>query len=113
MRRLYSYFRRQLDASECWGAVLFGLIMVLIITLGARSIVSQGEDATRDMLAAAVGCNLAWGVIQGWLFVLDEKFERGRLAKHARDVQEAGDEGLAVAMVRDEHDPDLDKVASV
>ena len=43
------------------GAVLFGLIMVLIITLGAHSLVKEGRDATRDMLATVVGCNVAWG----------------------------------------------------
>jgi VIT1/CCC1 family predicted Fe2+/Mn2+ transporter len=65
------------------------------------------------MLVAAVGCNLAWGIIQGWLFVLDKLFERGRLAKLALEVQESTDEGAALEMIRDEHDPDLDKVASV
>src|SRR5947207_2961462 len=101
MNRLQALFERLLDPSEWWGAVLFGLIMVLIITLGARSIVAQGEDATRDMLVAVIGCNVAWGVIQAWMYVLDAMFERGRIARLVKEVQEGTDEQLALAVICD------------
>src|SRR5580692_7736741 len=112
MKRLISYLARQLDPSECWGALLFGLIMVLIITLGAHSLVKEGRDATRDMLAAMVGCNVAWGVIQGWLFVLEATFERGRVARVVSELRAARDEEQALAVIRDELDPDLGRLAA-
>jgi hypothetical protein len=112
MNRIGSFFRRQLDPSECWGALLFGLIMVLIITLGAHALVKEGRDAMRDMLAAMVGCNVAWGVIQGWLFVLEATFERGRVARVVCELQEARDEEQALAVIRNELDPDLERVAN-
>jgi hypothetical protein len=112
MSRLHDLFERLLDPGEWWGTVLFGLIMVLIFTLGARSIVAQGEDATRDMLVAVIGCNVAWGVIQGWMYILDEMFERGRLHRLVKEVQEGPDEQLVIEAIRDELDPMLGKVTS-
>ena len=40
--------------------VLFGLFMALTF-VGAVSIAESGEAEIRAMLAAALGCNLAWG----------------------------------------------------
>lgn len=67
-----SFIHRHLDPAESLGEVLFGLIMVLTFTLGAA--VAGGYK--RGMLLAAVGCNVAWGVIDGVLFVLSGRFAR-------------------------------------
>ena len=44
--------------------VLFGLIMVLTITC-SFSIAEADRRSIHTMLAAALGCNLAWGLIDG------------------------------------------------
>jgi hypothetical protein len=56
--------------------VLFGLIMVLTFT-GSLSVVDAGQEDVRTMLIAAIGCNLAWGVIDGIFFVMGRMAERG------------------------------------
>lgn len=112
MSRIVSYYERHLEPSEFWGAVLFGLIMAMIFTLGGRSIVSEGRDATRDMLLGVVGCNVAWGLIQGWMFILDAMFERSRIAQLVKEVQEEKDQELALAAVRDELDSTLAEITS-
>jgi hypothetical protein len=112
MSRLHAFFERYVDSSDWWGEVLFGLIMVLIFTLGARSIVSKGEDAIRDLLVSVIGCNLGWGVISGGMFVMNAMFERGRKARLVRDVQRAAGDEEALAVIRDALDPDLDVVTS-
>ena len=48
------------------GEALFGLIMTLTFTLGADLIIQeQGREGARQMLIGILGCNLAWGLIDG------------------------------------------------
>ncbi len=112
MCRVRSYLERHIEPSEWWGALLFGLIMAMIFTVGGRSVVAEGEDATHDMLVGVIGCNVAWGIIQGWMFVLEAVFERTRLAHLLKEVKESTDEEQALAAIRDELDPTLEMVAS-
>ena len=96
-----SFIHRYLDPAESLGEVLFGLIMVLTFTLGAA--VAGGYK--RGLLLAAVGCNVAWGVIDGVLFVLSGRFERRRRARLIRAIRRAPDDPAALAAIRDELEP--------
>jgi VIT1/CCC1 family predicted Fe2+/Mn2+ transporter len=71
--------------------VLFGLIMVLTFT-GSLSIAAGREDV-RAMLIGALGCNLAWGIIDGILYVM------GALAEESRNL-------MALRAVRASRDPE-------
>jgi len=57
--------------------VLFGLIMVLTFT-GSLSIVESAGEDVRAMLVGALGCNLAWGVIDGLFYLMGCLAEKGR-----------------------------------
>src|SRR3974377_2388913 len=54
--------QRLLDPIERSSEVLFGLIMVLTFTGSLRASGLDHDDVHRMMLAA-LGCNLAWGII--------------------------------------------------
>ena len=54
--------KRALDPIERVAEVVFGLIMVLTFT-GSLSVATAGNAEVREMLIGALGCNLAWGVI--------------------------------------------------
>src|SRR5262245_1855878 len=56
--------KRVLEPIERISEVLFGLIMVLTFT-GSLSVAEAGPENVRTMLIGALGCNLAWGVIDG------------------------------------------------
>ena len=56
--------KRVLEPHERIAEVLFGLIMVLTST-GSLSVAEVGRSEIRHMLISALGCNLAWGVIDG------------------------------------------------
>jgi len=56
--------------------VLFGLIMVLTFT-GSLSVAEAGRDEVRTMLIGALGCNLAWGIIDAVLYLMGSLAERG------------------------------------
>jgi hypothetical protein len=72
------------------GEALFGLIMTLTFTLGADLVIQdQGREGARQMLLGILGCNLAWGLIDGVLYVLGCAFERGRLHRIGYEVHTA------------------------
>ena len=66
-----------LEPAEILAEALFGLIMVLTFT-GSLSIAEAGRDDVRAMLIGALGCNLAWGIIDGVLYLMSALAEKGR-----------------------------------
>ena len=91
-----------LDPGETLAEVLFGLIMVLTITTGA-GIISGSEDLdAHKLVVAAVGCNIAWGVIDAVLFVLGSLFHRRRRARFFRELRGARGEADALAAIQEE-----------
>src|SRR5437667_12452878 len=61
--------KRVLEPIDRVSEILFGLIMVLTFT-GSLSIAEAGRDDVRTMLIVALGCNLAWGIIDGVLYLM-------------------------------------------
>jgi VIT1/CCC1 family predicted Fe2+/Mn2+ transporter len=90
---------------------LFGLIMVLTFTLGAGLDVQEGPEAARQLLIAAIGCNLAWGIIDGVMYVMNAMSERGRRQRLVRAVQMASDRDIGLAIVRRELEPAVEPFA--
>jgi hypothetical protein len=70
---------RVLEPVERLSEILFGLIMALTIT-GAVSVATADRLAIRTMLFAALGCNLAWGIIDAGMYLMARLGERGRNA---------------------------------
>jgi hypothetical protein len=68
--------------------ILFGLFMVLTFT-GTLSVATAGRDDVRLMLAAAIGCNIAWGFVDAVMYVLRTLVSRAREATFARAVHAA------------------------
>jgi hypothetical protein len=59
------------------------------------------------MLIGILGCNLAWGIIDGVLYVLGQVFERGRLRRIGVHVRQATSEAEATRVVAGEFDEAL------
>jgi hypothetical protein len=66
-----------LSPAERISEILFGLIMTLSIT-GTMSIAAGGEEDVGTMLWGVIGCNVAWGIIDGILYLIGSGYERGR-----------------------------------
>ena len=81
---------RVLDPTERTAEVLFGLIMVLTFT-GSLSVAQAGRDDVRAMLIGALGCNLAWGIIDAVLYLLACLGEQGRSLSVYRAVRGTAD----------------------
>ena len=69
--------KRALDPIERVSEVVFGLIMVLTFT-GSLSVATAGRAEVREMLIGALGCNLAWGVIDAMLYLMASLADKGR-----------------------------------
>lgn len=82
--------RRYLDPMDRVSELLFGLIMVLTFT-GTLSVADAGRETVREMLVAALGCNLAWGLVDGVMYLMACLAERGRAFHLAREVHGAAD----------------------
>ncbi len=98
------FFRRYLDPSETLLEVLFGLIMALTMTVGARLLSERADIVGRELAVALLGCNVAWGVIDGAFYLLGTLFNRNRRTQFVKRVQAAAHEAEAMAAVREEFD---------
>jgi hypothetical protein len=92
--------KRALEPIDRVSEVLFGLIMVLTFT-GSLSVYEAGREDVRTMLVGALGCNLAWGLIDGVFYLMGSLAEKGRDLATLRAVHEAGDPGQAQRLVAD------------
>lgn len=92
--------KRVLEPIDRVSEVLFGLIMVLTFT-GSLSVAEAGRDDVRTMLIGALGCNLAWGVIDGVLYLMGCLAEKGRGLQAFRAVRKASDPREAQRLVAD------------
>ena len=86
--------QRALEPIERISEVLFGLIMVLTAT-STLSVLNAGNPEIKTMIFGALGCNLAWGIIDGGLYLLGCLEDRGRNLMTLRAVKQA--EGPAAA----------------
>jgi hypothetical protein len=109
--RTGSFGARHLDVGARMGELLFGLIMTLTFTLGAGFVIEEeGRQGARDMLVAILGCNLAWGIIDGALYVLGQVFERGRLRRIGALIRDSASPAEARQYVAAEWDEVLGPV---
>ena len=86
---------RYLDPASSLGEIMFGLIMTLTFTLGAGIVIEEeGREGAREMLIGLIGCNIAWGVIDAVMYIVNELFTRGKrrrigeIVRRSTDVRE-------------------------
>jgi hypothetical protein len=92
--------RRVLAPIDRVSEVLFGLIMVLTFT-GSLSVADAGRDDVRTMLIGALGCNLAWGIIDAMLYLMGCLAERGQSRMTYLAVRTAADSQQARRLIAD------------
>ena len=92
--------RRVLEPIERVSEVLFGLIMVLTFT-GSLSAAEAGRAEIRTMLFGALGCNLAWGLIDGIMYLMACLSDRAGSLRTMRAVRSAKDAAAAHRRIAD------------
>jgi hypothetical protein len=102
-----TFAQRHLDPASRLGEVLFGLIMVLTATLTAGLTADSGKAGVRQLLVAAVGCNIAWGFIDAVMYVMNCMTARSGKSRFLRSVQGAPNPEAALDLIRQEIEPEF------
>jgi VIT family len=105
MSWLNKWVFRHLDPASRLNEVLFGLIMALGFTGAVR--LGLDEPNNRELFISILGCNIAWGIVDGVMYVLGQLFERGRKARVVRDVLSAPNDDVAKQRISKELDGSL------
>src|SRR5262245_31753778 len=100
-----SFVRRYMEPLSILNESVFGLVMTLTFTLGAGLVVKEGPDATRELLIGVMGCNLAWGIIDGMILLMGGMLERSQKAQMIRRLKALGGEDERRTVVQHHVEP--------
>ncbi len=79
-----------LDPTDRFSEVVFGVVMSLTFT-GTVSVANAGGQNIRELLYAAVGCNLAWGIVDAVMYMITNVAGRGWTYRLGRSIGETKD----------------------
>src|SRR5204863_8249826 len=86
--------RRLLNPIDRISEILFGLIMALTFTC-TISVIETERAEVKDLLIGAIGCNIAWGLVDAVMFLLMTITEKGfslsvfNFVKKSADIKKA------------------------
>jgi VIT1/CCC1 family predicted Fe2+/Mn2+ transporter len=101
---------RVLDPVDRASEVVFGLLMALTFT-GSISVATPGHEEVRKMMAAALGCNLAWGLTDAVMYLVGIATERSRGARLLARLRATTDTAAAHALIAETLPPRIGAVA--
>ena len=87
--------------------IFCGLVMVLTVTLLAGRDIPSGHEGVNALLRAALGGNIAWGFIDGVVYLMTQRYERERQARLLAAVRAATDDQAIRAALDEAVDPEL------
>jgi hypothetical protein len=90
--------KTMLDPVDFASEILFGLIMALTFTC-SLSVAQAGESEVRTMLIGALGCNLAWGIIDGAFYLMGRLAEQGEGLMTLRRIVRTTDQKQAENLI--------------
>jgi len=91
--------------------LIFGLFMALTF-VGVVSMATAGREEIRTMLFAALGCNVAWGLVDAVMYLVRTITERGRSLTLVRAVRDARDAAAGCKLIEDSLSPVVAKLVS-
>lgn len=103
----FSFTENYLDPATRLGEALFGLIMVLTFTLISGIAIKENPDSARELLVATLGCNIAWGIIDGAFFIMIAILERSQRIQTIFAIKAAPNDSAAMKIAADKFDDAL------
>lgn len=110
---------RLLDPIDELSQVIYSILILLTFTLAFRIFKLQSgigvhleNEQVRELLLAAMGATIAWGIIDGLMYVLTSVFERNEKQRVLRAVQSAPTDEEAIAAIADELDFTLEPITT-
>jgi|SRR4051812_3375113 VIT1/CCC1 family predicted Fe2+/Mn2+ transporter len=81
--------------------VIFGLLMAMSF-IGSISVATDGREEVRTLLVAALGCNLAWGMVDAVMHLVATKTQKRRNRVLIEKLQGSADPAAGRELVADE-----------
>lgn len=101
--RKFVFRPEHLSEADVQVEMLCGVIMVLVLIGYLKWSLGQDDiEFKKLMMLVPLGCNAAWGIIDGIMYVLINLRERGNKSKLLSLVKSAKDQNDALALVRKE-----------
>lgn len=104
MKSYLRFFYTYLEPAERLSEVLFGLIMVISI-ISTVDLMLGGGETVGELLIAAIGCNTAWGIVDGVLYVLNSVMQRSQRNVIIQKVRQTKSLEEALALIGQRLDP--------
>jgi len=104
--------KKYLDPADRLEEVLCGLIMVLDFTLIGGLTAGAGKQGVRHLLIAALGCNVAWGIIDGAQYVAGNLTARRQRFHLLSKIRNAENESVAFSAISGQLDLLLEPTTS-
>ncbi len=118
-RRLPSggLLERLLDPIDVLSEAIYSVLIMLTFTLAVRITSGAGaapvsEGYVLEFVIAALGAILAWGLIDGVMYVLLELFQRSERYQFLAQIKYAEDDQAGLAVIAEELDYVLDPITS-
>jgi len=90
----------RIDVVERINEVIFGLIMVLTFTC-TMSAATQSREEVGTILWAALGCNVAWGIIDAFIYIFSLMMYRGESLETLHEIHSAKNDDEADEAIKD------------
>lgn len=112
--RRTGFVQRWLDPVDRLAEGIYGVLILMTFTMafqattGGETVVPVGESlAVRGTLLAAIGCTIAWGLIDGVMYIFTSVVERAERVRLVRQVQAAPSTDAAIATIGEALDEQL------
>jgi len=79
-----------LGPAERVAEITFGVLMAMTMTT-AVDIGTDGPTGMRTLIVGALGCNLAWGIVDGVMYLVNAQVERNHRHKVLAELQATAD----------------------
>lgn len=96
--RIEKFVDKQITPAGRLQEIIYALIMVITVSSTVSRAVPDTEEGIQTLVFAVLGCNIAWGIVDGVMFVLTSLFNRNKSLKMVKDATSAmtGDEALSI-----------------
>ncbi|MEX2684358.1 MAG: VIT1/CCC1 transporter family protein [Candidatus Sigynarchaeota archaeon] len=93
--------KNYLSASDRLSEIMFGLIMAMTIIGASRIALISGDEEIngRVIIAATLGCNIAWGLVDGLMYIFSCLIDRGKYNGLIASVKKEKEEKSALALI--------------
>lgn len=90
--------KRLIDPIDRISEILFGLIMALTFTC-TLSVAESSREDVKLMLTGAIGCNIAWGLVDAVMYLMSVLAYRGHGARILRYIKQTDNHHLSRAHI--------------